>query len=118
MGKTVLLDKDKKVIEKMYVSGFILKDIVKKLDNTYKMETIKKYIQRNLKHLKEVHEREKVNRKETLRIIDWECSQVMSDREFVKRNLSIYKSNKNGDLVLNREVAGAVTFDTPVKFRR
>ena len=109
---------EKDIIEKLYVNGIDAVTISKKLKSKYNTETVRKHIQRNLRHLKEVHERERVNRKETLRIINWECSKVLSDREFVKRNLSIYKANANGDLVLNREVAESVTFDTPVKFRR
>lgn len=40
-------------------------------------------------------------------------SRFMSDLVFIKKNRSIYKTLQNGDIVINREVAPIVTFDTP-----
>lgn len=118
MGKSIISADDKSKIEELYKTGVIVRDVVKRLGNKYREETIKKYIQRNLKHLKEIHEREKDRTKQILKKTAWECSQEISSLEFAKRNLSIYKSNKSGDLVINRDVAQTVTFDKPKRVER
>lgn len=112
----VLSLKDKIIIEKLYVSGIDAKQISNRIDKN--VETVRKHIQRNLKHLKEKHEIEKERNNTILKISKMECLREMSSLEFAKRNLSIYKANESGDLVVNKEVATNVTFDTPRKVER
>jgi uncharacterized protein YjcR len=75
--------------------------------------TIRQCIHRNLKEFKKSHLAEKIRKKEIDKITRQESKQYMSDKDFIKRNRSIYKTNKNGDIILNKEVAQIVSFDTP-----
>lgn len=75
--------------------------------------TIRQCIHRNLKEFKKSHLAEKIREKEIDKITRQESKQYMSDKDFIKRNRSIYKTNKNGDIILNKEVAQIVSFDTP-----
>lgn len=109
---------DKQIIEDLYRRGIDAVRITKRLEKKYNVDTVRRHIQRNLKHLKEIHEREKERTKQILKKTAWECSQEISSLEFAKRNLSIYKANRNGDLVINRDVAQIVTFDTPRRVDR
>lgn len=75
--------------------------------------TIRQCIHRNLKEFRKSHLAEKIRRKEVDKITRHESKQYMSDKDFIKRNRSIYKTNESGDIVLNKEVAQIVSFDTP-----
>lgn len=107
----VLTLKDKIMIEKLYLNGVDAKEISKRIEKS--VDAIRKYIQRNLKDLKEKHEFEKERTREILRKTKWECSQEISDINFFKCNRSIYKQSKNGNLIIDKKVAPVVTFDTP-----
>ena len=37
-------------------------------------------------------------------------------QHFIKRNPSIYKTSENGDIVINKQVSGALPFDVPKRF--
>jgi len=102
----------------MYRNGIDAVRIAKQLKSRYDVDTIRRHIQRSLKHLKDIHEREKERSRLILKKTSWECSQEISSLEFAKRNLSIYKANASGDLVINRKVATNVTFDTPRRVER
>lgn len=103
------------MIEKLYLNGVDAKEISRRIDKS--VDAIRKYIQRNLKDLKEKHEFERMRTKEILRKTKMECSQEISDLSFLKYNRSIYKTNSKGDLVIDRKVAPTVTFDTPRKIK-
>lgn len=104
-----MLDKEK--IKELYLKGHTSNQIAKILNcNSGK---IRVYIHRNLKSNKTLHESEKIYRKEVDRITRHESKQFMSDKDFIKRNRSIYITKENGDIVIDKKVAGVVTFDTP-----
>ena len=108
--------RDKIMIEKLYLAGVDAKEISRRIGKS--VDAIRKYIQRNLKDLKEKHEAEKERTREVLRKTKWECSQEISNSNFAKFNRSIYKQAKNGDLILDRKVAPVVTFDTPTRITK
>ena len=108
--------RDKIMIEKLYLAGVDAKEISRRIGKS--VDAIRKYIQRNLKDLKEKHEAEKERTREVLRKTKWECSQEISNSNFAKFNRSIYKQTRNGDLILDRKVAPVVTFDTPTRITK
>ena len=108
--------RDKIMIEKLYLAGVDAKEISRRIGKS--VDAIRKYIQRNLKDLKEKHEAEKERTREVLRKTKWECSQEISNSNFSKFNRSIYKQARNGDLILDRKVAPVVTFDTPTRITK
>jgi IS30 family transposase len=108
--------RDKIMIEKLYLAGVDAKEISRRIGKS--VDAIRKYIQRNLKDLKEKHEAEKERTREVLRKTKWECSQEISNSNFAKFNRSIYKQARNGDLILDRKVAPVVTFDTPTRITK
>ena len=108
--------RDKIMIEKLYLAGVDAKEISRRIGKS--VDAIRKYIQRNLKDLKEKHEAEKERTIEVLRKTKWECSQEISNSNFAKFNRSIYKQARNGDLILDRKVAPVVTFDTPTRITK
>lgn len=117
MRRSIINENDKKKIEALYSRGVSIRQIEKRLNSRYKLDTIKSYIRRNLSHLKERHEIERCYNKEILSKTYKECMNSISTRSFFKYNKSIYKQNKKGDLVINREVAPITTFDTPKKLK-
>ena len=108
--------RDKIMIEKLYLAGVDAKEISRRIGKS--VDSIRQYIQRNLKDLKEKHEAEKERTREVLRKTKWECSQEISNSNFAKVNRSIYKQARNGDLILDRKVAPVVTFDTPTRITK
>lgn len=108
--------RDKIMIEKLYLAGVDAKEISRRIGKS--VDAIRKYIQRNLKDLKEKHEAEKERTRQVLRKTKWECSQEISNSNFAKFNRSIYKQARNGDLILDRKVAPVVTFDTPTRITK
>lgn len=104
---------DRKMIEELYKKGIDAGKIQKRLEIEYNLDAIRRYIQRNLKHLKDMHLMNQRHTYETLRKTKMECSREISDMSFVKYNRSIYKTNKSGNLVVDKKVAPVVTFDTP-----
>ncbi|MEY8001802.1 helix-turn-helix domain-containing protein [Clostridium sp. Mt-5] len=102
---------DKKQIEKLYLEGMTAPEIAKKLN--CKKDTIKKCIQRNFDWLKTDHQIALTRRREVVKAVNYQANRYMGDSTFVKKNRSIYKTKPNGDIVLNKEVAPVVTWDTP-----
>ena len=103
-------------IGELYLKGLGVEEISKRLNKS--PDAVKKIIQRNFKHLKEKHKNEKLRAKEILKVTKWESSKAISSRSFAKSNQSIYKQAKNGDLVVNKEVAPVITFDTPKRITK
>lgn len=106
----------KNLAKEMYLDGFNSSEISRLLNNKGIKVTkaaIQKYIQRNLKHLKCIHERKVIERRETIKATNYEAKRHMTDKAFIIKNRSIYKTNKNGDIVINKEVAPTITWDTP-----
>lgn len=102
---------DKERVKELYLQGYNSSEIAKLLK--VKRETVKKSIQRNLSNLKWMHEDAKRIRKDVLRATNKESTKYITDRSFILKNRSIYKTLPNGDIVLNREVSGTVSWDTP-----
>lgn len=102
---------DKKQVEKLYNEGFTDSEIARKLN--CKKDTVKKCIQRNFGCLKSAHRVALTRRREIVKAVNYQANRYMGDSTFVKKNRSIYKTKSNGDIILNREVAPVVTWDTP-----
>lgn len=102
---------NKEQVEKLYLDGFTAPEIAKKLSSN--KDTVKKCIQRNFNHLKDKHKVAVFQRREVLKSVNYEANKYMSDSTFIKKNRSIYKTNPNGDIVIDKEVAPVVTWDTP-----
>lgn len=109
------LIKDKDIILELYLQGYNATEIAKKLNKS--VEAIRKCIQRNYSHLKERHKISTIARKETVRAVNYEANKFISDRSFIKKNRSIYRTKENGDIVVNKKVAPVVTWDTPRRLK-
>ncbi|MDB2086599.1 DNA-binding response regulator [Clostridium paraputrificum] len=107
-----MLDKEK--VKEMYLRGYSTTDIAKRLNAS--RYAVQKCIQRNMRLLKRSHDVAKEFNKEVEKVTRREARKHMSDKEFIRRNKSIYKTNENGDIVLNKAVLGIVSFDTPRRF--
>lgn len=104
-----MLDKNK--VKNLYLQG--RNAVYISLELGCSVDSVRKCIQRNLADFKTAHLIAKQQDKEILRVTAREAKQYMSDKDFVKRNPSVYKILENGDKVLNRAVSGTVSFDTP-----
>lgn len=104
-----MLDKEK--IKGLYLNGYDATKIAKKL--SVEIEAVRKCIQRNFGYLKQKHEIAIIQRKEEIKATNYESNRYISDRSFILKNRSVYKTLPSGDIVLNREVSGVVTWDTP-----
>ncbi|NFF21805.1 DNA-binding response regulator [Clostridium botulinum] len=104
-----MLDKIK--IKELYLKGYDAVKIAKILDS--KTESVRKCIQRNFGNLKKQHEIAIIQRKEAIKATNYEANKFISDRSFILKNRSAYKTKPNGDIVLNREVVPIVTWDMP-----
>ncbi|MDU2489649.1 MAG: DNA-binding response regulator [Clostridium celatum] len=102
---------NKELVKSFYLQGYNAVEIAKKVcSNT---EAVRKCIQRNFGNLKLKHEIAVIQRKEELKATNYESNRYISDRAFILKNRSIYKTLPNGDIVINREVAPIITWDTP-----
>lgn len=102
---------DRNKIEELYLAGYDASQIAKKINAN--VETVRKCIQRNFSNLKDKHKIAVVERREVIKATNYEANKFMSDSVFIKKNRSIYKTKSDGDLVINRDVAPIVTWDTP-----
>ncbi len=102
---------NKNQIEELYLDGYDASQISKKLKKN--VEAVRKHIQRNLNHLKDEHKIAVIERREIIRATNYEANKYMGDSTFIKKNRSIYKTKLDGDIVINRDVAPVVTWDTP-----
>lgn len=106
----LMLDKDR--VKELYLQGYNAVEIAHRIKA--KTEAVRKSIQRNLNNFdKERHEEALRIRREVIRATNKESTKYISDRSFILKNRSIYKTLPNGDIVLNKEVSGPVTWDTP-----
>lgn len=102
---------DKNQIEELYLAGYNASEIAKKL--SCNVETVRKCVQRNFNDLKGKHEIAVIQRSEVLRAVNYEANKYMGDSAFIKKNRSIYKTRPDGDIVIDKEIAPVVTWDTP-----
>lgn len=105
---------DKEKVQKMYLEGYNAKEISNIVQAN--VDTIRTCIKRNFKHLKEKHEIAVITRKEVIKAVNYEAKKCMSDKAFINKNKSIYRTKKNGDIVINEEAAPVTTWDTPIRF--
>lgn len=106
----LMLDKDR--VKELYLQGYNAVEIAHRIKA--KTEAVRKCIQRNFNTFdKERHEEALRIRREVIRATNKESTKYISDRSFILKNRSIYKTLPNGDIVLNKEVSGPVTWDTP-----
>nr|DAF76814.1 MAG TPA: hypothetical protein [Caudoviricetes sp.] len=105
---------DKETVGNLYRQGYKPKEIAEMLEEN--SVNIRQCIHRNFKDDKVTHEINRIRDKEILRITRREANNYMSDAEFIKRNKSIYKTNSDGDIVLDRKVSGIVSFDVPRRY--
>lgn len=106
----LMLDKDR--VKELYLQGYNAVEIAHRIKA--KTEAVRKCIQRNFNTFdKEKHEEALRRRREVIRATNKESTKYISDRSFILKNRSIYKTLPNGDIVLNKEVSGPVTWDTP-----
>ena len=103
---------DKFIVKDLYLQGYNAVEISSKLKCD--AECIRKCIQRNFKDFKDLHvEAKRIRKREEIRAVNKEGTRYISDRAFILKNRSIYKTLPNGDIVLDKEKAGTVTWDTP-----
>lgn len=102
---------DKEIVRSFYLQGYNAVEIAKKVSSS--TEAVRKCIQRNFGNLKMKHEIAIIQRREELKATNYESNRYISDRAFILKNRSIYKTLPDGDIVINKEVAPVVTWDTP-----
>lgn len=78
---------------------------------------VRKCIERNYREFKKSHLAAKMASKEIDKVTRREAKQFMSDATFIKKNRSIYKTDEEGNIEINKNIAPVVTFDTPRKLK-
>lgn len=104
---------DKQMVKELYLKGENYIRIASILNA--KPDTIRKHIYRNLREFRNSHEAEKIRRKEIDRITRYESKSCMSDNVFINKNRSVYKTDAEGNIVINKDVAPVISFDTPIR---
>ena len=104
---------DKERVKDLFIQGYKYNTIARMLNS--KPETIRKCIQRNFNDLKQERSINKARNKDINKVINHENNQFMSDKEFVKRNRSIYITEENGDIVVKEEFKNILSWDVPKK---
>ena len=98
-------------VKGLYLKGYEAPEISKKIGAT--VEATRKWIQRNLGDLKREHIIAVTQRKEAIKAVNYEAKKYISDRSFILKNRSAYKTKENGDIVINKDVVPVVTWDMP-----
>lgn len=106
---------DKEKVKELYLKGYSSVLIAEELK--CKPETVRKCIERNFKQFKSSHLATKITNREIDRVTKHEAKQYMSDITFIKKNRSIYTTNVDGDLVIDKNIAPVVSFDTPKRLK-
>lgn len=104
-----MLDKEK--VKEYYLKGLNANQIARILK--CKPPTVRKCIERNFKQFKQSNLATKLANKEVDRITRREAKRFMSDETFIKMNKSIYKTDHEGNIILNENIASAISFDAP-----
>lgn len=100
-------------IGQLYEKGFSYVEIAQMIGSNE--NTIKSYIERNLKNLKENHYKNKRVRREWLNSVKNENEQWISDFSLVKFYRQSYITNANGNFVFDKKTRGQATDDLPKK---
>lgn len=102
------IDEDNKLIE-LYKRGYYAREIARKMNRT--KGAIDKRIQKfkkegKIEELKAIDkEKRRIANKEIRRAINRENNNFLSNRATIKANMSAYKNNRKGDLVLDKNKA-------------
>ena len=102
---------NKNEVGKLYITGYDARQISEIL--CVNVESVRKCIQRNYSHFRNRHQEALRERKDSIKAINYECNRFISDKSFVQKNRSIYKTKENGDIVLNEDLGYIFTADTP-----
>lgn len=102
---------NKEKVKELYLDGLKAPEIARIL--AVEKDTVKKCIQRNFNHLRYKHDIAAFQRHEIIKATNYEANKYMGDSTFIKKNRTIYKTKSNGDIVINKEIAPIVTWDTP-----
>lgn len=102
---------NKNEVGKLYITGYDAREISEIL--CVNVESVRKCIQRNYSHFRNRHQEALRERKDSIKAINYECNRFISDKSFVQKNRSIYKTKENGDIVLNEDLGYIFTADTP-----
>ena len=102
---------DKSKVGELYSKGYSASQIAVIVNA--KRETVKKCIQRNYSFLRNRHQEALQTRKGAIKAINYEGNKFISDKSFIQKNKSVYKTNANGDIVLNKDLGYIFTADTP-----
>lgn len=102
---------DKYKVGMLYIQGYDARQISKILSAN--VETVRKCIQRNCSHVRKRHEEALIDRKGSIKAVNYECNRFISDKSFIQKNRSIYKTKPDGDIVLNKDLGYVFTSDTP-----
>ena len=106
---------DKEKVKEYYLKGLNSFQISKIMN--CKPATVRKCIERNYKQFKNSHLAVKMANKEINRITKREAKQFMSDITFIKKNRSAYKTDHEGNIILDESIAPIVSFDTPKELK-
>lgn len=108
---------DKDLVKNLYAAGLNSKEIADQIK--LNRETVKKCIQRNFKDIKELHMKNrkhyKFHVKEVEKAVNYESKKFISDKSFVLKNRSIYRTKENGDITLKnkKDLECAIPWDVP-----
>lgn len=106
---------DKEKVKQYHLQGLNSFQIAQKLN--CKPSAVRKCIERNLKKFRNSHLAAKIANREIDKVTKYECKQFMGDSIFIKKNRSIYKTDLEGNIIINNDVAPVVTFDTPRRLK-
>lgn len=108
---------NKELVKQLYVNGLNAAEIAKELKvNKY---AVQKCIQRNFKDFNNLHVKNrkllKYHEKQVMKATNYESKKYMSDKTFILKNRSIYKTNPNGDIVQRKDTDFEIPWDVPRK---
>lgn len=102
---------DKEKVKEYYLKGLNSNQIARILKCT--SPAVRKCIERNYRKFKKSHLAAKMANKEVDKVTRKEAKQFMSDITFIKKNRSVYKTDYEGNIILDESIAPIITFDTP-----
>lgn len=102
-------------VHKLYINGYTSEQIAKIL--IVKSATVRKCISRNFKHLKDQHEKSKIEKRDIEKILTKENNLLISSRNMVRINSTAYTTNSKGDLVRKNSIDLIYTNDMPKEFK-
>lgn len=106
---------NKELVKHLYMNGLNAKEIAEQLE--VNKSAVNKCIQRNFKELKPIHLRNRKHFKfyenEVKKITKYESKQYMSDKTFIMKNRSIYRTESDGDIVVKKDIGCVIPWDVP-----